>query len=160
MTDTDDSRVVKELVVSKIWADGAKSGDETAADITLTSSAAGSIIYIGRLSATSSNNTTVILRGRANDGGTVFNSGGKQMGICDSTVPSIPNSFSIFQADSTTKGLVVPRMTTANTTVLSAAYTAVSATTMSGALVYDTTLKKLKVYNGTAWETVTSTIGA
>jgi hypothetical protein len=53
----------------------------------------------------------------------------------------------IIQADSTTKGFLPPRMTTAQKNAI--------ATPPAGLMVYDTTLNKLCVYT-TAWETITS----
>jgi len=53
----------------------------------------------------------------------------------------------LFQMDSTTKGFLPPRMTTAQKTAIG--------TPDTGLVVYDTTLNKLCVYT-TAWETVTS----
>ena len=53
----------------------------------------------------------------------------------------------ILQADSTSKGLLPPRMTTIQKNAI--------ATPAAGLIVYDTTLNKLCVYT-TAWETITS----
>lgn len=55
----------------------------------------------------------------------------------------------IAQFDSTTKGLLAPRMTTTQKNAISSP--------AEGLVVYDTTLHKLAVYTGSAWETVTST---
>jgi hypothetical protein len=52
------------------------------------------------------------------------------------------------QVDSTTKGFLPPRMTTTEKNAI--------ATPASGLVVYDSTLNKLAVYTGSAWETVTS----
>jgi hypothetical protein len=49
---------------------------------------------------------------------------------------------------STTKGFLPPRMTTTQKNAIS--------TPASGLVVYDSTLNKLAVYTGSAWETVTS----
>jgi len=54
----------------------------------------------------------------------------------------------ILQADSTTKGFLPPRMTTTQKNAI--------ATPAAGLVVFDTTLGKLCVYSGTAWETITS----
>jgi hypothetical protein len=58
-----------------------------------------------------------------------------------------PNSSSIIDAASTTKGFLPPRMTTAEKTAISSP--------VAGLIVYDTTLNKLCIYT-TAWETITS----
>ena len=57
------------------------------------------------------------------------------------------NSSAILQADSTTKGFLPPRMTTAQKLAI--------ATPAAGLMIYDTDLNKLCVYT-TAWETITS----
>jgi hypothetical protein len=54
----------------------------------------------------------------------------------------------ILQANSTTKGFLPPRMTTAQKNAIT--------TPPTGLIVYDTTLNKLALYTGAAWETVTS----
>ena len=58
------------------------------------------------------------------------------------------NASAILQADSTTKGFLPPRMTTAQKNAI--------VTPSAGLMVFDTTLVKLCVYNGATWETVTS----
>jgi hypothetical protein len=55
---------------------------------------------------------------------------------------------SILTINSTTKGFLPPRMTTTQKNAISSPAT--------GLVVYDTTLNKLSVYTGAAWETVTS----
>ena len=51
--------------------------------------------------------------------------------------------------------MIPPRVTTAQRNLLRDAYTN-SATLLSGAMIYNTNLNKLQVWNGSAWETVTS----
>jgi hypothetical protein len=58
-----------------------------------------------------------------------------------------PAASSIADFASTTKGVLFPRMTTAQKNAI--------ATPAAGLVVYDTTLNKLCVYT-TAWETITS----
>ena len=58
------------------------------------------------------------------------------------------NASAIFQTDSTTKGFLPPRMTTTQKNAIG--------TPAAGLMVFDTTLVKLCVYNGSAWETITS----
>lgn len=58
------------------------------------------------------------------------------------------NAAAVLQADSTTKGFLPPRMTTTQKNNISSP--------AEGLMVYDTTLHKLSVYTGSAWETVTS----
>ena len=55
---------------------------------------------------------------------------------------------SIVDIISTTKGVLFPRMTTTQKNAI--------ATPAAGLMVFDTTLVKLCVYSGTAWETITS----
>jgi hypothetical protein len=58
------------------------------------------------------------------------------------------NASAILQADSTTKGFLPPRMTTTQKNAIG--------TPAAGLVIYDTTLNKLCVYTGAAWETITS----
>jgi hypothetical protein len=55
---------------------------------------------------------------------------------------------SILTVESTTKGFLPPRMTTTQKNAI--------ASPATGLVVYDTTLNKLAVYTGAAWETITS----
>jgi len=59
-----------------------------------------------------------------------------------------PNGSAVMQADSTTQGFLPPRMTTAQRDGIS--------NPVEGLVVYNTTTSKLNVYNGSAWEAVTS----
>ena len=61
---------------------------------------------------------------------------------------STAQASAILQADSTTKGFLPPRMTTAEKNAI--------ATPAAGLMVYDTTLNKLCVRTAAAWETITS----
>jgi hypothetical protein len=73
-----------------------------------------------------------------------FSTIGVQFG---SNLTGYTNSSAALSADSTTKGFLPPRMTTAQKNAI--------ATPAAGLMVYDTTLNKLCVYT-TAWETITS----
>ena len=55
-----------------------------------------------------------------------------------------PSASAILQADSTTKGMLPPRMTTTQRDAITSPAT--------GLIVYDTTVNKLSVYNGTTWK--------
>jgi hypothetical protein len=63
------------------------------------------------------------------------------------------NANSLCEFTSTTQAVVMPRMTTAQGATLS------GAGVISGAVIYDTTLKKLKVFTDGGWETITSVSG-
>jgi hypothetical protein len=58
------------------------------------------------------------------------------------------NASAILDAQSTTKGVRMPNMTTTQKNAISSP--------AAGLMVFDTTLSKLCVYSGTAWQTVTS----
>jgi hypothetical protein len=58
------------------------------------------------------------------------------------------NSSAILEVNSTTKAFMPPRMTTTQKNAI--------ASPAAGMLVFDTTLAKLSVYSGSAWQTVTS----
>lgn len=59
-----------------------------------------------------------------------------------------PNASAILDVQSTTKGVRMPNMTTAQKNAITSP--------AAGLMVFDTTLSKLCVYSGIAWETVTS----
>jgi hypothetical protein len=59
-----------------------------------------------------------------------------------------PNASAILDAQSTTKGVRMPNMTTTQKNAI--------ATPAAGLMVFDTTLAKLCVYSGAAWQTITS----
>ena len=61
---------------------------------------------------------------------------------------SSPNASAILDAQSTTKGVRFPNMTTTQKNAV--------ATPAAGLVVFDTTLSKLCVYSGAAWQTITS----
>lgn len=76
----------------------------------------------------------------------------KNVGIYSGSPVSIgtdtPNAAALLQIDSTTQGVLFPRMTTAQKAAIT--------TPPAGLCVYDTTLSKLCIYTGAAWETITS----
>jgi hypothetical protein len=59
-----------------------------------------------------------------------------------------PSASAILDAQSTTKGVRMPNMTTTEKNAI--------ASPAAGLMVFDTTLSKLCVYTGAAWETITS----
>jgi len=59
-----------------------------------------------------------------------------------------PSASAILDAQSTTKGVRMPNMTTTQKNAISSPAT--------GLMVFDTTLAKLCVYSGAAWQTITS----
>jgi hypothetical protein len=61
---------------------------------------------------------------------------------------SSPNASAILDAQSTTKGVRFPNMTTIQKNAISSP--------AAGLVVFDTTLAKLCVYSGSAWQTITS----
>ena len=61
---------------------------------------------------------------------------------------SSPNASAILDAQSTTKGVRFPNMTTTQKTAISSP--------AAGLVVFDTTLAKLCLYTGVAWQTITS----
>jgi hypothetical protein len=61
---------------------------------------------------------------------------------------SSPSASAILDAQSTTKGVRMPNMTTTQKNAI--------ASPAAGLMVFDTTLAKLCVYTGAAWETITS----
>jgi hypothetical protein len=61
---------------------------------------------------------------------------------------SSPDASAILDAQSTTKGVRMPNMTTTQKNAI--------ASPAAGLMVFDTTLAKLCVYTGSAWQTITS----
>jgi hypothetical protein len=61
---------------------------------------------------------------------------------------SSPNASAILDTQSTTKGVRMPNMTTTQKNAI--------ASPAAGLMVFDTTLAKLCVYSGSAWQTITS----
>jgi shikimate kinase len=61
---------------------------------------------------------------------------------------SSPSASAILDAQSTTKGVRMPNMTTVEKNAI--------ASPAAGLMVFDTTLAKLCVYSGAAWQTITS----
>jgi hypothetical protein len=59
-----------------------------------------------------------------------------------------PNASALLDVQSTTKGVRMPNMTTTQKNAI--------ASPAAGLMVFDTTLAKLSVYSGVAWETITS----
>ena len=62
--------------------------------------------------------------------------------------PPAPNTSAVLDIVSTTKGMLLPRMTTTQKLAISSP--------PEGLEVYDLTLHKKCFYNGNAWETITS----
>ena len=83
---------------------------------------------------------------------TVYTSGSERMRIDSSGNVGIgtssPSASAILDAQSTTKGVRMPNMTTTQKNAI--------ASPAAGLMVFDTTLSKLAVYSGSAWQTVTS----
>jgi hypothetical protein len=106
---------------------GTTGGDKVGGDVFLTPGLGGGAARAGY----------VIL---ANDGTSTIGN----VGVGTAT----PNASSLLDITSTIRGFLPPRMTTAQKTAI--------ATPATGLVVYDTTLNKLALYTGAAWETVTS----
>jgi hypothetical protein len=95
---------------------------------------------------TSPNNAQIVLRGA--DG--LMTIASPKITITGSVGigTSSPSASSILDAQSTTKGVRMPNMTTAQKNAI--------VSPAAGLMVFDTTLNKLCVYTGAAWQTITS----
>jgi hypothetical protein len=132
---------------------------------------AGRYIADGITSATILNNSTFIgygTRASANNitnetviGYNAIGSGSNSVTLGGSTVTktiipfgnvgigtSSPNASAILDAQSTTKGVRMPNMTTTQKNAI--------ASPAAGLVIFDTTLAKLCLYTGVAWQTITS----
>jgi hypothetical protein len=82
----------------------------------------------------------------------VFNTGASERMRIDSSgnvgIGATANASAILDAQSTTKGVRMPNMTTTQKNNI--------ASPAAGLMVFDTTLAKLCVYSGSAWQTITS----
>lgn len=79
---------------------------------------------------------TIILQ--ANNSGTSYFQGPLKIGV-----GSAPDASAVLELQSTTRGLLPPRMTTTQKNAI--------ASPAAGLLVYDTTLNQMSYYNGTTW---------
>jgi len=81
-----------------------------------------------------------------------FNNNGSERMRLDASgnlgIGTTPNASAILDAQSTTKGVRMPNMTTTQKNAI--------ASPAAGLMVFDTTLAKLCVYSGSAWQTITS----
>jgi hypothetical protein len=108
-------------------------------------------LYIGNLSLATDNTygiTSLVSAGSGkynlNISGTAQNYIAGNVGIGTSS----PNANAILDVTSTTKAFMPPRMTTTQKNAI--------ASPTSGMVVFDSTLSKLCVYTGAAWQTITS----
>jgi len=109
----------------------------TAGSLIITSSYFGILTGTSGLSIANNNNSTELFR-LFNNGNFLLQNGGTFTDI----------SSARLQINSTTQGFLPPRMTTTQKNAISSP--------AQGLMIFDTTLVKLCVYSGTAWETITS----
>jgi hypothetical protein len=89
----------------------------------------------------------MVFNSQGSDVISIFGSGGRTVMGQSHTLSDFVSS-AVLNLVSTTYGFLPPRMTTTQKNAI--------VTPAPGLMVYDTTLNKLAVYTGAAWETVTS----
>lgn len=138
-----------------IKTDGASSAN-VVADVQLTRSSSGTAIQSGpniTFSDGTANNTVAIQNSQGNLGFWNFGSATwlERMRIDSSGnvgIGATANASALLDVQSTTKGVRMPNMTTTQKNAITSP--------AAGLMVFDTTLSKLCVYSGAAWQTVTS----
>ena len=105
--------------------------------------ASGSTKTINVGTAGASGSTTNVNYGSATSGATVTHTFNGNVGV-----GAAPNASALLDVQSTTKGVRFPNMTTTQKNAI--------ASPAAGLVVFDTTLAKLCVYSGAAWQTITS----
>jgi len=95
--------------------------------------------------------TTPVINGFTGDTSVVNIGGGQFYKATSGSIglgTASPNASAVLDAQSTTQGVRFPNMTTVQKNAIG--------TPAAGLVVFDTTLAKLCVYSGTAWQTITS----
>ena len=127
------------------------SGANRLASINLRSTGGGGELYDGWVTGTVGGGIQVNNRFTVSNGGSGPLSGTTMFSVTTTSVGvgiGTPNAAAILDVTSTTKGFLPPRMTTTQRDAI--------ASVPAGLMIYNTSLNKLNVYNGTTWETVTS----
>jgi len=128
-------------ILGQVLAGGVKLGYGAASDGIYSDSAYGTVI-VGKSSATIY--SSIWASGNGLDGLMQTSNGKINIGAFSASY----NASALLEVSSTTKGFLPPRMTTTQKNAI--------ATPAAGLMVFDTTLAKLCVYSGSAWETITS----
>tara|TARA_R110000822_G_scaffold132056_5_gene269214 strand:- start:1935 stop:2441 length:507 start_codon:yes stop_codon:yes gene_type:complete len=121
-------------------------GTLTTPVVTLANSSTFSDISNGYFVFRNSGNTAGILINTTNDGTAVFRN---RANTADGAIQAGAATFTAaVEVQSTTAGVRFPNMTTTQKNAI--------ASPQAGTVVFDTTLSKLTVYSGAAWQTITS----
>lgn len=120
-------------------------GTLTAPIVTLANSSTFSDISNGYFVFRNSGNTSGILINVMNDGTAVFRN---RANTADGSIQAGTIFAAAVEVQSTTTGVRFPNMTTTQKNAI--------ASPQAGTVVFDTTLSKLAVYSGAAWQTITS----
>jgi hypothetical protein len=126
-------------------------GTSTAVGLGLYSSNASYTGSMVRVQAETTSTAWKMYEGRGNGGAVLYyvdGTGGGYFAGNTGIGTTSPSASAILDAQSTTKGVRMPNMTTTQKNAISSP--------AAGLMVFDTTLAKLCVYSGSAWQTITS----
>ena len=154
-TGTDDYKIVTPLKLAGIVGTTLQAYDATLQSISALGTGADSIAYTTAIDTWAEATLTAFARTLLDDADAATTRTTLGLGSADTPqfaglgLGGAPGASAIFQADSTTKGLLPPRMTTTQRNAIGSP--------AAGLLVYNTTGTAYNFYNGTVWRQIVNT---